>query len=102
MKNKLKSRIGLYLPISSIGNICLLPEYNNRSKKDKLIYEDLTYIGKLGLNELEEKYTFTTKEDYEWLDEPLTNEEFKKSYHNFLNKRFDTIKDKVLNFLFEK
>lgn len=101
MKTKLKSRIGLYLPISSLGNICLLPEYNNRSKKDKLIYEDLAYIGKLGISELEEKYTFTTKSDYDWIDEQLSNEDFKKIYFEFLYKRFVVIKDKVVKYLFD-
>jgi hypothetical protein len=41
MKTLLKDRPGLGLPISSIGNLCLLPEYNNRAKQDKLIYDDI-------------------------------------------------------------
>ena len=58
---------GLKLSLSSIGNLCLLPETTNRKKKDKTIYEDTEYTNKLGqkikIKELEDNYTFTNKKD---------------------------------------
>ena len=53
----------LRLPISSIGNLCLLPEYANRSKKDKTIYQDSDYLSKskLTLDQIEKNYSLTIK-----------------------------------------
>ena len=38
---------GVGLPISSIANLCYLPEYVNRSKKDRNFYQDTTYTLRL-------------------------------------------------------
>lgn len=78
------------LPISCIANLCYLPEHNNRSKGDKNFYQDTNYNGIVNLNEIEEKFSFTVKEDLDWMNkqygakdaEVLTNcyhvHEFKK------------------------
>lgn len=90
----------LRLPISSVGNLCLLPEYANRSKRDKTIYHDRVYLQKsqLTLREIEEKYSFTKSADLEWIEDfECTAEEFEKDYKTFLQKRFDVLKEKVLN-----
>lgn len=90
----------LKLPISSFGNLCLLPEYENRSKGEKTIYDDSDYLSKsdLTIETVERLYSFTTKEDLEWIhDELLTEEELATTYLEFVNKRYEVMKGKVLN-----
>ena len=105
-KNAMKEKIASYsedfrLPISSIGNLCLLPEYDNRVKKDKTIYQDEYYLSKINnIKEIEEKYTFTIKSDLAWLDEDLTEEQFKNAYLSFLDTRYKKMKEKIQNNLF--
>lgn len=90
----------LRLPISSIGNLCLLPEYANRSKKDKTIYKDTDYLvkSKLTIEQIEEKYSFTKKEDLKWIDDyASTQVEFESSYMKFITDRFEAMKKKLLD-----
>lgn len=100
MKKQLERFNGvLRLPISSIGNICLLPEEYNRAKGERTIYqyqtqEFLTY-------EIENKYTFTEKEDLSWIEDfNISQEELKKRYYDFIDKRFEKIKEKLTNIIF--
>lgn len=105
-KNLMKDRISRYsedfrLPISSIGNLCLLPEYDNRVKKDKTIYHDEYYLSKIdNIKDIEEKYTFTIKSDLAWLEDELTEEQFRSAYINFLNNRYTKMKQIIQNNLF--
>lgn len=105
-KNLMKEKINNYsdefrLPISSIGNLCLLPEYDNRMKKDKTIYQDETYLSNIkDLKEIESKYTFTIKSDLAWLDEELTEDQFRSAYITFLDNRFKKMKEIIQNNLF--
>ncbi len=86
------------LPISSIGNICYLPEKLNRSKGSKTIY-DVGYSSDQ-LSEIESKYTFTKKENMEWLYKELNGPQFKNEFINFLDSRSSTIKAKIKDILF--
>ena len=89
----------LRLPLSSIGNLCLLPEYTNRSKKDKTLYDDEYYLSKskITLEELENKFSFTKKEDLEWIyDTNSSMEEFKANYMNFIENHFKKMEDILL------
>lgn len=94
--------LDISLPISSIGNLCLLPEYENRSKKDKILYDDNQYINNLlpeKLSLIESKYTFTSRSDFDFLkanDATL----FEKEYFTFLKKRISKIKEEIKNSLF--
>ena len=95
----------LKLPISSIGNLCLLPEYTNRKKQADTIYMDKEYIDKLGneisLEEIENKFTFTTKKSMEWLNnDNLSKEEFAEEYTKFIEERFDIMTDKIISILY--
>ncbi len=108
-KNLMKSKIMKFssnfkLPISSIANLCLLPEYDNRMKKDKTIYQDEFYLSKFykGITDLEEKYTFTIKSDFAWLEDELTEDQFRDAYLKFLNDRYEKMKKKIFNTLFEE
>lgn len=88
----------LRLPVSSIGNICLLPECANRSKRDKTLYMDQAYLAKAGisLQEIEQKYSFTEKSDLDWiLDTSSTPEELEQCYMRFINNRFTKIKEQL-------
>lgn len=95
----------LRLPISSIGNLCLLPEYTNRKKKDKIIYDDDEYTDKIGntitIKQLEDNYTFTNKEGLIWAnDTSLSADDVKSKYYDFIDKRFEKIKSKLIEILY--
>lgn len=86
----------LRLPISSIGNLCLLPESANRSKKDKTIYDDQDYLtkSKMTIEQIETKYSFTKKDDLSWLaDTASSQDEFEKAYMTFIRKHFENMKE---------
>lgn len=95
------------LAISSIGNICLLPRYYNRSKAKKTIYQDERFDNEakkheLDLNDIEGKYTFTTSSMLNWIEKDYVNfEELQKDYTNFIDNRFEKILDKVVDSLFD-
>ena len=97
MKKQLERFDGnLRLPISSIGNLCLLPEYTNRSKGEKTIYEDHNYIKKsnLTLKEIEEQYSFTEKKDLDWaLDKTSSQEDFENNYISFIRSHYEKMKN---------
>lgn len=98
MKKLLKPFNGLKLPVSCIANLCYLPENINRGKKDKTIYEVEGFS--IPINVIEEKYSFTRKNDFEWLyyrydenDDSLLEEYYEK----YLNDRYEEIKHRFLN-----
>ena len=84
------------LPISCVANLCYLPEYANRSKKDRNFYQDKKYLKHIKLDEVEDKYSFTTSNDLEWMDMPYDGEEdfdvLKQFYLEFLTNRFSKMK----------
>lgn len=100
MSKRLEKYGNLKLPISSIGNLCLLPQAENRSKKDETIYsKDSKYLenSRFEISELESKFTFTTEGDMSFLlDESLEKDDFKNKYMEFIDKRFDTMLNKIL------
>ena len=105
-ENILKKYQGkLKLSLSSIGNLCLLPESTNRKKKDKTIYEDTDYTNKLGnkisIQELEDNYTFTNQKQLSWIkDNNMTKEDLESKYNKFIDDRFNTIVTKVLAIIY--
>ncbi|MBP1562086.1 MAG: hypothetical protein J6C96_12705, partial [Oscillospiraceae bacterium] len=96
MKNLIAKCGGNGLPISCIANLCYLPEYVNRSKKDRNFYQDTKYLQYINLESVEQKYSFTTREDLEWMDMPFESEEdfndLRQFYSEFCTSRFETIK----------
>jgi len=89
--NRLKflaQKRGIGLPISCVANLSLLPKAANRLKSDKTIYEYFDSNSDM-LEELESRFTFTKREDFESL-EALTQ----VNYTAFLKNRFKTLKDK--------
>ncbi|MFR1819447.1 MAG: hypothetical protein ACLSXN_09990 [Veillonella parvula] len=100
IKQKLERFDGdLRLPISSIGNLCILPEYSNRSKKDKTIYNDTSYRRKsnIKLEEIEAKYSFTTKSDLDWIGKKQkSSDDLRQLYMDFIKARFGRLVDVLL------
>lgn len=95
MRKLIESCNGEGLPISCIANLCYLPEYVNRSKKDRNFYQDKKYLLHVKLDEVENKYSFTEAEDLEWMDMPYETGDFevlKEYYTEYCTKRFDKIK----------
>ena len=84
MKRLIDSCRGDGLPISCIANLCYLPEYENRSKRDKNFYQDAKYL------------EHTEKEDLEWMDIPYETldgfKSLKEYYTDYCTKRFDKLK----------
>lgn len=98
LKGLIKACNGSGLPIGSIANLCYLPEFDNRMKKDKTIYQDEKYKQYVDISEVEKKFSFTTEEDLAWLDKPFEDAEdfpdLKKFYETFLRNRFVILKKK--------
>lgn len=96
MKKLIAKCKGAGLPISCIANLCYLPEYVNRSKKDKNFYQDTNYLQHIDLESVEQKYSFTTSEDMEWMDMPYETasdfNELKQFYSDFCVSRFEKMK----------
>lgn len=104
-KQLMKERLSLFngelrLPISSFGNLCLLPEYENRSKGKKTLYQDTDYQSKthLDISYIEKHFSFTKSEDLDWLNDMLLSaDEFKEAYYNFIQKRFNCMKGIIMD-----
>ena len=97
MKRILKNFGDLKLPVACIANLCYLPQDINRGKKEKTIYETTQLT--LPIEVIEEKYSFTAKEDLEWITETYVEadrETFTRRYMTFINSRYDVIKRKFL------
>lgn len=89
----------LRLPISSFGNLCLLPEYENRSKGKKTLYQDSDYLSSshYSIDEIESMFSFTTSTDFDWLfDQYLDQSEFSDAYYQFIKNRFEKMKQLIL------
>lgn len=102
MKSLIKKTNGWGLPISHLANLCYLPEFENRSKGSSNFYQDCTYLQKAGttIDIIEQKYSFTEKEDLEFMNLSYSNKDFdvlKEYYVNeFLKKRNDCMKTRFL------
>ncbi len=96
MKKQLDRFSGdLKLPISSPGNLCLLPMKENRAKKEKTIYSPMSG---LSVQEMEARFTFTEKSDLDWIENnTLTMLELKSAYLGFTKKRFQIMEEKALS-----
>ena len=101
-KNQMKALIsktsGIGLPISSIANLCYLPESANRAKHDKNFYQDDAYLSSCGidLDEIESKYSFTKSDDLAWMDmdfsSPNSFADLKEAYFKYCDDRFEEMK----------
>ncbi len=97
MKRILKRFGDLKLPIACIANLCYLPQDINRGKKEKTIYEAAQLT--LPIEIIEEKYSFTTSSDLEWISYNYSESDsslFVRDYMNFISNRYKTIKKKFL------
>lgn len=93
----------LRLPISSIGNLCYLLESDNRTKRDKTIYQDENYLRKVNLKLVEDSFTFTKKEDLEWIEKQYNSEKaLRDKYIEFVNNRFSKMKEYIKSSLYNE
>lgn len=105
MKSLIKKTNGWGLPISHLANLCYLPEFENRSKGSSNFYQDDNYLQKADstIEVIERKYSFTKKEDLEFMDLPYGDKDFdvlQEYYVNdFLKNRNKCIKAKFLTAL---
>ena len=98
-KNLMKKCLDRYngdlrLPIGSIANLCLLPQQENRSKRDKTIYSDDKYLqrSRYTLSDLEKKFTITERNDLAWIeDSTLERNNFESKYNYYLDTRFNRL-----------
>lgn len=96
-----EDRERLKLPISAFGNLCYLIDADNRSKGKKTIYQDTSYLKGKDLSEIEARFTFTVREDLEWLTiEDWDADSFKKLYLEFISNRYGRLKSKIRKILF--
>ena len=97
MKQLIRTSNGDGLPVGSVANLCYWPEFANRSKKDKNFYQDEHYINRVNLKEIETKYSFTCREDLDWMDfdykESNGFDKLKREYINFCKRRFKKMKE---------
>lgn len=90
----------LRLPISSIGNLCLLPTEYNQAKGERTIYQYKDK--KMVIDEIEEKFSFTQYEDLKWIENMnLTQEELRAEYNKYIDTRFERIKNKLFEVIYK-
>ena len=86
------------LPISAVGNLCYLPVKDNRSKRDKTIYQ---YAGDRPSLVFDEKFKETidypSEKDLEFLDYSI--DDFVVSYNNLIDSREETIITKLVDLM---
>lgn len=90
LKEMIKQCSNRGLPISSIANLCYLPQKHNRSKGQKTIYQDNPQSDS-DIAEIEKKYTFTIASDFDWIQVLYRRDDYEvlKAYYNdFLAARF--------------
>lgn len=92
------------LPISHFANLCYLPEYENRAKGSNNFYQDKNYLIKsaLTIEDVESKYSFTNKNDLDFMDLPYSVQDYEvllTYFKDFLKKRNSILKEKFLKSL---
>lgn len=98
MRSILNKLDGLKLPVSCIANLCYLPEDINRGKKEKTIYEATNLS--MPIADIEEKFSFTKKTDFDWITYPYTEDDkdlLVSKYQQFLDLRYAEIKKRFLD-----
>ena len=86
------------LPMSAIGNLCYLPVKDNRSKRDKTIYEYAGDRPSLTFKpEFLDLIMYPSREQLEFLD--CDFESFKKSYLAMLDERENKILDQFIGLI---
>ena len=105
MKDFITQTSGIGLPISTIANLCYLPEKANRVKQDKNFYQDKKYLQTCGmdLDEIESKYSFTKSDDLAWMNMDFSKSSdfaaLKEVYFKYCDDRFEEMKKRFCNSL---
>lgn len=99
------------LPISSIGNLCLLPKEYNEKKGEKVLYQFIKYYDKergvevkYPISKYERMFTFTKEKDFDWLINEKSQctdiSSFREEYDKFITKRFKLMENRIKRELF--
>ncbi|ADE19887.1 DUF262 domain-containing protein [Mycoplasma crocodyli] len=101
-KNKLRELSQKFktndLAISCLSNFAYLPSDLNIMKKDNTIYEfyNTNKDFKYKLDEIEKRYTFTTRDEFNWLNNITSSSELVEKYNEYLDHRYQNMKKKFL------
>lgn len=91
----------LKLPISALGNLCYLPVKDNRSKRDKTIYQYSDDRPSLTFNqEFLNLIDYPSREDLEFLD--YAEEDFKNKYIPLLEARESKLKKRLIDLMMDE
>ena len=66
----------------------------------KISNDDDEYLNSIDIETVQNKFSFTIKSDLAWLNDSLTEDEFRKAYFQFLDNRFVKMKDKIKQSIF--
>ena len=89
------------LPMSSIGNLCYLPVKDNRSKRDKTIYQYADERPALVFNDAFLKIIdYPSRTEFEFLD--YAQDEFKTSFLALIEKRESLIKKNLIDLMMDE
>lgn len=86
------------LVVGSIGNLCYLKEGTNREKREKTIYQYEPIADQIP--EIEEKYSFTKKEDLDWIEKEYTTSdvaELKRVYYEYTKAHYAELKKRFFS-----
>ena len=88
----------LHLPISAIGNLCYLPVKDNRSKRDKTIYQYADDRPALTFKKPFLKLIdYPSREELVFID--YAQDSFGEAYYRLIEKREKTFSEKLVNLL---
>ena len=83
------------------GNLCYLPVKDNRSKRDKTIYQYADDRPSLVFEpEFLSVIDYPSRQDFEFLE--YAEEEFAKSYTNLIDKREVAIKARLIDLMMDE
>lgn len=89
------------LPISAVGNLCYLPVKDNRSKRDKTIYQYADDRPSLVFNKkFKETIDYPSEKELEFLDYSI--DDFVVSYNNLIDKREENLITKLVDLMMNR
>ena len=96
--NKFNKEVATKVSISAIGNLCYLPVKDNRSKRDKTIYQYAEDRPSLTYNdEFLKIIDYPSRTELDFID--FSDDEFINNYNKFIKERSNRIQNKLVDML---